>query len=53
MPCCPHIARGREYILIDEWGPYDFKSPKLWPRERLADGRQLFQVLGPPGPMEV
>jgi nitrous oxidase accessory protein NosD len=23
--------RGREAIIVDEWGPYDWKSPKLWP----------------------
>lgn len=28
----PNRFRGKQNILIDEWGPYDFKSPKLWPR---------------------
>jgi hypothetical protein len=23
--------RGRQTIIVDEWGPYDYKSPKLWP----------------------
>ena len=23
--------RGRNTIIVDEWGPYDWKSPKLWP----------------------
>ena len=23
--------RGRDTIIVDEWGPYDFRSPKLWP----------------------
>jgi nitrous oxidase accessory protein NosD len=23
--------RGRDAIIVDEWGPYDWKSPKLWP----------------------
>jgi len=23
--------RGREHIIVDEWGPYDYRSPKLWP----------------------
>jgi parallel beta-helix repeat protein len=26
--------RGREAIIVDEWGPYDWKSPKLWPEGR-------------------
>ncbi|HVL39811.1 MAG TPA: right-handed parallel beta-helix repeat-containing protein [Fimbriimonadaceae bacterium] len=29
-------TRGRRYILVDEWGPYDFKSPRLWPRGEVA-----------------
>lgn len=45
--------RGRRYILVDEWGPYDFKSPLLWPRKQTtdADGRRVveFEVLGPKG----
>jgi parallel beta-helix repeat protein len=28
--------RGRRYILVDHWGPYDFKSPLLWPRGVVA-----------------
>lgn len=28
--------RGRGYILIDRWGPYDFQSPMLWPRKRMS-----------------
>ncbi len=44
---------GRDAILIDEWGPYDWRSPRLWPA-RLADsawtgGPLTFRVLGPPG----
>ena len=43
--------RGRRYILVDEWGPYDFRSPRLWPREPVADqpNTQTFEILGPPG----
>lgn len=44
--------RGRRYILVDEWGPYDFRSPILWPREmRVDSGRRAvdFEVLGPRG----
>ncbi len=52
----PFIAagelRGRRYILVDEWGPYDFKSPLLWPRS--SDGTtQRFEILGPPGQWKV
>ena len=28
--------RGRRYMLIDEWGPYDFRRPILWPRRKAS-----------------
>jgi len=31
----PGALRGWKYMLVDDWGPYDFKRPLLWP-ERLA-----------------
>lgn len=40
--------RGRRYILVDEWGPYDFKSPIAWPRGE-ANGKQQLELLGPTG----
>ncbi len=33
--------RGRRYILVDNWGPYDFKSPLLWPRGEVAAASSL------------
>ena len=53
--------RGRRYILVDEWGPYDFKSPILWPRGDAparavepASGRmKRFEILGPQGAWRV
>ena len=43
--------RGRKYILVDEWGPYDFKRPVLWPRGPIAPGSSSlkFTILGPAG----
>jgi len=32
----PGALRGRRYILVDHWGPYDFKRPLLWPRGEIA-----------------
>ena len=29
--------RGRNTIIVDEWGPYDWKSPKLWPARDQPD----------------
>jgi len=41
--------RGRDAIIVDEWGPYDWKSPKLWPAERSDSAPLTLRVLGPPG----
>ena len=45
--------RGRDTIIVDQWGPYDFRSPRLWPASpRAAADRariQRFRLLGPPG----
>jgi hypothetical protein len=63
----PGALRGRRYILVDEWGPYDFLSPKLWPRGEVAESldeagrippsaRKVYQrldVLGPKGTAKV
>jgi parallel beta-helix repeat protein len=56
----PGDRRGRETIVVDEWGPYDWKSPKLWP---VLDQPGLrgpdyvrtlkLRVLGPPGVWQV
>lgn len=52
--------RGRETIVVDEWGPYDWKSPKLWPvldqpgLKGPVYGKTLkLRVLGPPGDWKV
>jgi nitrous oxidase accessory protein NosD len=41
--------RGRQYIIVDEWGPYDWKSPKLWPARTPAENPLTLRVLGPEG----
>jgi hypothetical protein len=51
----PGTLRGRRYMLIDEWGPYDFKSPRLWLRSEGGNdpNRLTFEVLGPRGKWRV
>ena len=44
--------RGRDAIIVDEWGPYDWKFPKLWPEGRDTLPLKL-RVLGPPGEWKV
>ena len=45
--------RGRQFIIVDEWGPYDWKSPKLWPSGRSDDLPLKLRVLGPEGDWKV
>ncbi len=45
--------RGRQYILIDEWGPYDFTDVRLFPRTLIGGERATLQVLGPGGPFQI
>jgi hypothetical protein len=45
--------RGRESIIVDEWGPYDWQSPKLWPDGRSDERPLKLRVLGPPGQWRV
>ncbi|HYC49615.1 MAG TPA: right-handed parallel beta-helix repeat-containing protein [Gemmatimonadaceae bacterium] len=39
----------RSTIIVDEWGPYDWKSPKLWPVDSSRSTPLKLRVLGPPG----
>ena len=41
--------RGREWIVVDEWGPYDYRSPKLWPAGDPEASPLELRVMGPPG----
>jgi nitrous oxidase accessory protein NosD len=45
--------RGREAIIVDEWGPYDWKAPKLWPEGRSDVTPLKLRVLGPAGDWKV
>lgn len=39
----------RSTIIVDEWGPYDWKSPKLWPVDSSLATPLKLRVLAPPG----
>jgi nitrous oxidase accessory protein NosD len=41
--------RGRATIIVDEWGPYDYKSPKVWPAGKATERPLKLRVLGPTG----
>ncbi|HVK06230.1 MAG TPA: right-handed parallel beta-helix repeat-containing protein [Armatimonadaceae bacterium] len=53
----PGAARGRCCILVDEWGPYDFRRPLLWADQGTPDDPAIsarrFRVLGPEGTWRV
>ena len=38
--------QGRQYILMDEWGPCDFRSPSIWLRN-IKGNEYTFLLLGP------
>ena len=42
-------TRGRRYIVVDEWGPYDFSDVRLSPTHVSGGAQATFQLLGPPG----
>lgn len=43
----PTQLQGRQYILKDEWGIYDFQSPSIWLRNKNGN-EYTFLLLGPP-----
>lgn len=47
-----HVLRGRKYMLITEWGPYNFKYPTIWLRGSEGD-QYTFALFGPEGNWKV
>lgn len=41
--------RHRSAIIVDEWGPYDYLYPKLWPADSTRAVPLRLAVHGPPG----
>lgn len=41
--------RDRSAMIVDEWGPYDWKTPKLWPLDSLRAVPLRLRVMGPAG----
>jgi parallel beta-helix repeat protein len=41
--------RGRSTIIVDEWGPFDYRSPKIWPAGKPDDRPMRLRILGPAG----
>jgi parallel beta-helix repeat protein len=45
--------RGRDRIIVDDRGPYDFREPRLWPAEIEGGTNAVLNLLGPDLPFEV
>lgn len=45
--------QGLSFILVNEWGPYNFDYPSVWLREIQADGTYVFLLMGPEGNWKV
>jgi parallel beta-helix repeat protein len=45
--------RDRSSIVVTEWGPYDWRSPLLWPADTSRGPRVRLRVLGPAGEWRV
>jgi len=48
IPEVPLASADRSAMVVDEWGPYDWRSPKLWPADTTR-ARVPLRVLGPRG----
>jgi hypothetical protein len=56
MPSRPDTSlagRPRSAIIVDEWGPYDYRSPKLSPVDSAREVPLRLRTLGPPGKWRV
>ena len=49
VPGSALTRRDRTAIVVDQWGPYDWRSPKLWPVDSGHADPLRLAVLGPPG----
>jgi hypothetical protein len=49
FPASPAARRDRSAIVVDEWGPYDWRSPKLWPADSARAVPLRLRTLGPAG----
>ena len=49
LPITAAARRDRSAIVVDEWGPYDWRSPRLWPIDSSRAVPLRLRSLGPPG----
>ena len=52
----PNVLRGRKYIIVNEWGPYDFQYPLLVLRNKTYSNKSAilqFDIYGPSGTWKI
>jgi parallel beta-helix repeat protein len=49
IPSSALARRDRSAIVVDGWGPYDWRSPKLWPVDSTRSVPLRLAALGPAG----
>ena len=42
------LHAGRKFIIVNEWGPYNFAYPLVWLRE-IKEDKYIFALFGPVG----
>jgi parallel beta-helix repeat protein len=53
IPTSTVARRPRSAIVVDEWGPFDWRSPRLWPVDSTRAVPLRLAVLGPAGAWSV
>ena len=53
VPVTSAARLPRSAIVVDEWGPFDWRSPKLWPIDSTRAFPLRLRVLGPEGTWRV
>lgn len=53
VPSTPAARRDRSAIIVDEWGPFDWRSPRLWPVDSARAVPLRLAVVGPEGSWRV
>jgi parallel beta-helix repeat protein len=53
LPTSRMARRDRAAIVVTEWGPYDWRYPRLWPADSSRAVPLRLAVLGPPGRWKV
>ncbi len=48
-----NARRGKQFIVIDQWGPYDYSDIRITPKRINGAEQATFRVLGPGGRFEV